>query len=96
MSAGSSSVAAVTVGAGVRVGNEGYAKANKSFGATTLRRRHAEVTGRTLRLSYKGKGGKPREVVLSDSSLSRVLIRLTLTSRLAKIDAYSQPITPAP
>ena len=57
----------------VRVGNEGYAKANKSFGATTLRRRHAEVTGRTLRLRYKGKGGKQRDVVLSDSSLSRMV-----------------------
>jgi DNA topoisomerase-1 len=57
----------------VRVGNEAYAKANRSFGATTLRRRHAEITGKTLRLRYKGKSGKLREVVLSDRSLARAV-----------------------
>lgn len=57
----------------VRVGNEAYAKANRSFGATTLRRRHAEVTGHTLRLRFKGKSGQLREVVLSDRSLARVV-----------------------
>lgn len=57
----------------VRIGNEGYAKENRSYGATTLRQRHAEVTGRTLRLSYKAKGGKLREVALTDSALARVV-----------------------
>lgn len=60
----------------VRVGNEGYAQANKSFGATTLRKRHAEVTGHTLRLRYKGKGGKLREVTLTDGSLARVVRKM--------------------
>lgn len=60
----------------VRVGNEGYAKANASFGATTLRQRHAEVTGKTLRLRYKGKGGKLQEVTVTDSSLARVVRRM--------------------
>ena len=32
----------------VRIGNDGYAKANKSFGATTLRNRHARISGGTL------------------------------------------------
>lgn len=57
----------------VRVGNEGYAERNKSFGATTLRRRHAEVTGKTLRLRYKGKSNKMREVTLTDGSLARMV-----------------------
>ena len=57
----------------VRVGNEGYAERNKSYGATTLRRRHAEVTGKTLRLRYKGKSGKVREVTLTDGSLARMV-----------------------
>lgn len=57
----------------LRVGNDSYARRNRSFGATTLRRRHAELTGRTLRLRYKGKGGKDREVVLSDASLAKVV-----------------------
>lgn len=60
----------------VRVGNEGYAQANESFGATTLRQRHAEVTGKTLRLRYKGKGGKLQEVTVTDSSLARVVRRM--------------------
>tara|TARA_B100001179_G_scaffold209670_1_gene175774 strand:- start:3514 stop:4533 length:1020 start_codon:yes stop_codon:yes gene_type:complete len=57
----------------IRVGNEGYAERNKSYGATTLRRRHAEVTGKTLKLRYKGKSGKMREVTLTDGSLARMV-----------------------
>lgn len=57
----------------VRVGNESYARRNKSFGATTLRQRHAELTGKTLRLSYRGKSGQQREVTLTDGSLTRMI-----------------------
>ena len=60
----------------VRVGNEGYAQRNRSFGATTLRKRHAELTGKTLRLRYRGKGGKLREVTLSDGSLTRLVRKM--------------------
>lgn len=60
----------------VRIGNEGYARDNRSYGATTLRQRHAEVTGKTLRLRYKAKGGKLREVALTDGSLARVVRRM--------------------
>lgn len=60
----------------VRIGNEGYAASNKSYGATTLRQRHAEVTGHTLRLRFKGKGGKLRELKLTDSSLARVVRKM--------------------
>ncbi|MBD3730955.1 MAG: DNA topoisomerase IB [Sphingomonadales bacterium] len=60
----------------VRVGNEGYTKQNRSYGATTLRRRHAEITGNRLRLRYRGKGGKKREVVLSDRTLARMVRRM--------------------
>ncbi len=57
----------------IRVGNTKYSKENKSYGATTLQHRHAEVTGRTLRLRFTGKGGKQRDVKLSDASLARVV-----------------------
>jgi DNA topoisomerase-1 len=57
----------------IRVGNDAYAKENKSFGATTLRQRHAKVTGQSLRLRFKGKHGVEHEMVLSDRSLSRVV-----------------------
>lgn len=55
----------------IRVGNESYAKANKSFGATTLRRRHARVSGGTLKLRFKAKSGQLREATISDRSLAR-------------------------
>ena len=60
----------------IRVGNEGYAERNKSFGATTLRRRHAEVTGKTLRLRYKGKSGKMQDVKLSDKGLAKAVRKM--------------------
>lgn len=57
----------------LRIGNESYAKANKSFGATTLRYRHAEVRGGRLRLRFKGKSGQNREVVLTDRRLAKTV-----------------------
>jgi len=62
--------------AALRVGNEEYAAANNSFGATTLRQRHARLSGRTLRLSYRAKGGAKREVTISDRNLATLVRRL--------------------
>jgi len=59
----------------VRVGNEGYTKANKSFGATTLRKRHAKLMGGTLRLQYRAKSGKLRTLTLTDTSLRNFVKR---------------------
>jgi len=55
----------------VRVGSESYVKENKSFGATTLRKRHADLDGRTLKLEYKAKSGKLRRLTIADGSLIR-------------------------
>jgi DNA topoisomerase I len=55
----------------IRVGNESYAKANKSFGATTLRRRHAKLAGGKLKLRFKAKSGKLKECTVTDRSLAR-------------------------
>ncbi len=55
----------------LRIGNEGYAKANKSFGLSTLRDRHASFRGSTLRLCYKAKSGKQKLLTITDRSLSR-------------------------
>lgn len=59
----------------VRIGNEEYAASNKSFGATTLRKRHAKVTGQTLRLQFRAKSGKLRVMTVTDGSLSRFVKR---------------------
>lgn len=55
----------------VRVGNEQYATANKSFGATTLRRRHVDLTGQKLRLRYRAKSGREHDLTISDRRLLR-------------------------
>lgn len=60
----------------VRIGNEAYAQENKSFGATTLRKRHAALKGRTLKLEFRAKSGKMRKLSLSDSSLLRFVRRM--------------------
>ena len=60
----------------IRVGNERYSKMNKSFGATTLRQRHAEVTGKTLRLRFRAKSGKLRELALTDGHLARLVRKM--------------------
>lgn len=59
----------------IRVGNEEYARTNKSFGATTLRNRHARAGREKVQLHYRGKSGIERQVVLSDRSLARVVRR---------------------
>ena len=57
----------------VRVGNEAYAQENKSFGATTLRTRHAKVSGKTLKMRFKAKSGQLRELSITDHSLTRIV-----------------------
>ncbi|MBO9711397.1 DNA topoisomerase IB [Sphingomonas sp.] len=59
----------------IRVGNEQYVQANKSFGATTLRKRHATLRGQTLRLQFRAKSGKLRVLTITDKSLSRFVKR---------------------
>ncbi|HEY0043991.1 MAG TPA: DNA topoisomerase IB [Allosphingosinicella sp.] len=56
----------------MRVGNEEYAKENKSFGATTLRNRHAKFERGKLKISYTGKHGIKRTVTISDRNLARI------------------------
>ncbi|MBA3689417.1 MAG: DNA topoisomerase IB [Chloroflexi bacterium] len=60
---------------GVRVGNEEYARDNRSYGLTTLRDRHAQVGSRRIRFRFRGKGGKAGEVEVSDARLARVIGR---------------------
>jgi DNA topoisomerase-1 len=60
----------------IRVGNEHYADTNDSYGATTLRRDHAEIGTTVLRLKFSGKGGREREVQLNDERLARAVRRM--------------------
>lgn len=60
----------------IRIGNEQYAKENKSFGATTLRNRHVTRTGNKLMVKFKGKHGIVHELPISDARLKRVVSRV--------------------
>jgi DNA topoisomerase-1 len=57
----------------IRVGNAAYARDNKSFGLTTLRDRHVEITGSTLRFAFKGKSGKEWRLKLVDRRIAKVV-----------------------
>jgi DNA topoisomerase I len=57
----------------IRVGNEAYAQSNSSFGATTLRSRHAKVSGKTVKMRFKAKSGIERELKITDHTLSRIV-----------------------
>jgi DNA topoisomerase I len=60
---------------GIRVGNEEYARTNRSFGLTTLRDHHVEISGATMRFEFRGKSGKTHRVALSDRRLARIVAR---------------------
>ncbi len=57
----------------IRVGNEDYARKNRSFGLTTLRRRHVRLDGSELRFDFKGKSGKQWRVSVRDRRVAKVL-----------------------
>jgi DNA topoisomerase-1 len=60
----------------IRVGNEEYAKENKSFGLTTLRNRHVDVTATKLKFNFRGKSGKEHEVDVTDRRLAKIIRQL--------------------
>lgn len=59
----------------IRVGNDEYARLNRSFGLTTLRDRHATVRGSSIRFRFRGKSGQQHEVSLRDRRLAAVIRR---------------------
>jgi DNA topoisomerase-1 len=59
----------------IRVGNEEYARENRSFGLTTLRDRHASVGSSRIRFRFRAKGGKSTDIELSDARLARIVAR---------------------
>jgi DNA topoisomerase I len=57
----------------IRVGNEDYAKENKSYGLTTLRNPHVSVEGTELRFRFKGKSGKSWRLQLKDRRVAKIV-----------------------
>ena len=56
-----------------RVGNNQYAKKNKSFGLTTLRDRHVRIDGGHIHLSFRGKSGNRYESDINNRRLARIV-----------------------
>lgn len=59
----------------IRVGNVQYARDNKSYGLTTLRNKHVEVSGSAMRFHFRGKSGVEHDVEINDRRLARVVKR---------------------
>lgn len=57
----------------IRVGNEVYARENKSFGLTTLQRKHAKITDKTVELIFRGKSGKEFDITIEDKTLAKIV-----------------------
>ena len=57
----------------IRIGNEEYARENKSFGLTTLKNRHVKVRGAQMRFRFRGKSGIQQEVDITDRRLAKVV-----------------------
>src|SRR5690606_36996205 len=60
----------------IRIGNEQYARENRSYGLTTLRSRHVAVNGAEIAFHFRGKGGIAHRVVVAEPKLARVVRRL--------------------
>ena len=57
----------------IRVGNEEYARANRSYGLTTMRDGHAKVRGASIRFEFRGKSGIVHAIGVQDARLARIV-----------------------
>lgn len=60
----------------IRVGNEEYARENKSFGLTTMQDRHVDVKGSKLKFRFRGKRGIKHEVDITDRHIAKIVLKL--------------------
>ena len=84
----------------IRIGNEEYARSNKSFGATTLRTHHLRHQGGKLRMRFPAKHGIVREMTISDRNLKRIVSKCQelpgqLLFQYINGDGVPQPVTSA-
>ena len=59
----------------IRVGNDEYARSNKSYGLTTMRDKHASVSGGTIHFEFKGKSGVRHAIDVRDPRLARLVLQ---------------------
>lgn len=59
----------------IRVGNDEYARENRSYGLTTLRMQHVRVNGARLQFSFRGKSGVQHAISVADLRIARIVQR---------------------
>ena len=59
----------------IRVGTQELSRANKSYGLTTLRRKHVAIDGSELRFEFRGKSGVEHAVTVDDERIARIVQR---------------------
>jgi DNA topoisomerase-1 len=59
----------------IRIGNDEYARENKSFGLTTIKNRHVTVKGARLRFRFRGKSGRQHEVDVTDRRIAKIVAK---------------------
>ncbi len=59
----------------IRVGNDEYAKTNKSYGLTTMRDKHVKIEGSTVSFTFTGKSGVKHEISIKDRKLAQIVKR---------------------
>jgi DNA topoisomerase I len=72
----------------IRIGNEKYAEENKSFGLSTLQRKHVQVIGATVTMRFPAKSGRAWDVTITDKAVARVIkhLKAQRTKRLFTVD----------
>ncbi|MEA3213112.1 MAG: topoisomerase [Chthoniobacter sp.] len=59
----------------IRVGNDEYARHNRSYGLTTMQDRHVKVAGPKIQFAFRGKGGIRHEISVRDPQLAKIVRR---------------------
>jgi DNA topoisomerase-1 len=59
----------------MRIGNDEYARENKSYGLTTLRNRHVKIDGSEVKFRFRGKSGVFHDVKVQDRRVARIIQR---------------------
>ena len=59
----------------IRVGNDEYARENRSYGLTTLRMKHVQINGAKLNFSFRGKSGVQHAIAVTDRRIASIVQR---------------------
>ena len=59
----------------IRVGNDEYAKTNRSFGLTTMRDSHVQFDGSTIHFRFRGKSRISHDIDVHNRTLARIVQR---------------------